>query len=59
MSEQHSSSIAAIAVNYNVFDFIRGQAACRDGEPHEDGQGESYDAGYSAQYTLEQIQGAR
>ena len=44
--------------SYDVFDFVRGQADCRDGVPHKAGQSESYDAGYAAEYQLEQMQGA-
>lgn len=58
ISDKHSAQIAEIACNYNVNEFIDGQKDCRDGKPHFDGKGESYDAGYSAQYTLEQINGA-
>ena len=51
------AEIAATAQNYDLFEFIQGQADCRDGVPHEAGNSESYDAGYSAQYHLEQIEG--
>ena len=51
-----SAQIAAIACNYVVSEFIDGRQDCRDGIPHKDGKGESYDAGYSVQYELEQIQ---
>lgn len=40
---------------YDPFDFIRGQADCREGIPHKSGQSESYDAGYSAEYQLTEI----
>lgn len=40
---------------YDPFDFIRGQADCREGIPHKAGQSESYDAGYSAEYQLTEI----
>ena len=53
-----TAQIAGIACGYVVSEFIGGQQDCRDGKPHFDGNGESYDAGYSAQYTLEQINGA-
>lgn len=61
MSESHSHQIADIACNYTVSEFVQGQRDCRDGLPHKDGNGESYDAGFSTQYTLEQIksQGVR
>lgn len=55
---QLTGQIADIACNYDVFDFVRGQADCREGVQHQDGKGESYDAGYSCEYQLEQIQGA-
>jgi len=53
-----SAQVAAVAVNYDVHEFIKGQRDCRDGIAHKDGRGESYDRGYSAQYELEQINGA-
>jgi hypothetical protein len=56
VSDKLNSQIAEIACNYVVSEFIDGQRDCRDGKPHFDGKGESYDAGYSAQYQLEQIQ---
>lgn len=49
------SKIAERACNYNVIEFVNGQQDCRDGKPHEDGKGASYDAGYAAQYELEQM----
>lgn len=55
-SDNLSSQIAEIACNYVVSEFIDGQRDCRDGKPHADGRGESYDAGYSTQYQLDQIQ---
>ena len=48
-----TAQIAEIACGYVVSEFIDGQQECRDGKPHFDGKGESYDAGYSAQYELE------
>lgn len=53
-----NAAIAERAQHYNLFEFIQGQADCRDGIPHMAGKGESYDAGYSAQYELEQMMGA-
>ena len=53
VSDNHAAQIAEIACGYVVSDFIDGQQDCRDGKPHFDGKGESYDAGYSAQYELE------
>ena len=50
------SQIAEIACNYNVHEFVYGQRDCSKGIPHKDGT-ESYNAGYSAQYQLEQING--
>lgn len=41
--------------HYNISDFVRGQKDCKEGEPHKPGQSESYDAGYSSQYELDQI----
>ena len=52
----HSHQIAQIAINYDINEFIDGQKDCRDGVPHKAGMSESYDAGYSAEYQLEQIQ---
>lgn len=49
------SVIAEEAQHYDFSDFVQGQADCRDGKPHEQGKGRSYDAGYAAQYQLEQI----
>ncbi len=53
------AQVAERAANYGLFEFIKGQADCRDGVPHESGKSESYDAGYSTQYELEQIRSAR
>lgn len=53
--EQLSSRIAEMACNYDVFDFVRGQADCHDGVPHKDGNGVSYDAGYRCEYEIQQI----
>lgn len=39
----------------DTFEFIRGQADCREGVPHKEGQSESYDAGYGAEYQLQEI----
>ena len=36
-------------------DFMRGQLDCKTGVPHQAGQSNDYDRGYSAQYTHEQI----
>lgn len=58
ISDKNPAQITEIACNYNVNEFIDGQKDCRDGKPHFDGKGASYDAGYSTQYTLEQINGA-
>lgn len=52
---QLTSRIAEIACNYDVCDFVRGQADCRNGVAHEDGNGESYDAGYRCEYECQQI----
>jgi hypothetical protein len=53
-----TAQMAAIACDYVVSEFVDGQQDCKEGKPHFDGKGESYDAGYSAQYALEQINGA-
>ena len=52
------NEIAKLAVHYDIGDFIDGQRDCRDGVAHQD-KSESYNAGYSAQYTLEQLRSAR
>lgn len=39
----------------NTFEFIQGMQDCREGKPHEAGKGDSYDRGYSAQYSFEQL----
>lgn len=46
-------------MSYNVFEFVNGMRDCRNGVPHKEGMGESYDAGYSSQYQLEQLECAR
>lgn len=56
MINDKAAQIAEIACDYVVSEFIDGQKDCRDGKPHSDGKGASYDAGYSTQYQLEQIQ---
>lgn len=53
-----TAQIAEIACHYNVSEFVSGQKDCRDGVPHKAGMSEGYDAGYGAQYELEQIVGA-
>ena len=40
---------------YDAFEFVRGQTDCREGLPHKSGQSESYDAGYSCEYQLTEI----
>jgi len=45
-----------IRINCDIFDFLQGQLDCREGVVHIDGKGESYDAGYSTEYNLQQIQ---
>ena len=40
---------------YDTFEFVRGQTDCREGLPHKSGQSESYDAGYSCEYQLTEI----
>lgn len=39
----------------NVNEFVDGQAACRDGKPCPPGATDSFQSGYSSQYTLEQV----
>lgn len=56
ISDKHSARIAEIACEYVVSEFIDGQQDCKEGKPHFDGNGASYDAGYSTQYQLEVIQ---
>lgn len=51
-----NAQMAEIACNYDVHEFVHGQRDCKNGVPHKDGT-ESYNAGYSAQYQLEQING--
>ena len=41
----------------NIIEFLKGQADCIAGLAHNGGS-ESYDAGYSYQYQLEQIRSA-
>lgn len=53
------ANIADRALNYDIGDFIQGQRDCHDGVPHEAGKSESYDAGYSTQYEIEQIRSAK
>ena len=42
----------------NAIEFAQGQQDCKKGIPHESGHTVSYDAGYSAQYGLEQVRTA-
>lgn len=42
----------------SIMDFLQGQQDCREGVPHEDGKGESYDRGYATEYELEQMRSA-
>lgn len=58
-SEANDNQVAEIAANYDISDFIDGQKACRDGAPHQAGMSESFTAGYSTQYQLEQINANR
>ena len=62
----HNNEIANVSImyyggymtqvsNYDAFEFIRGQADCREGVPHKPGESESYDAGYSCEYQLTEI----
>lgn len=45
--------------SYDTFEYVRGQADCRDGMPHKANQSASYDAGFNTEYQLEQIEGER
>jgi len=36
-------------------DFLQGQKDCKEGNPHQGGNSEAYDAGYQLQYELEQM----
>ena len=49
-----SHEAAKAAANYDIHDFIKGQRDCKEGVPHKDGT-DSYNAGYSFQYELEQL----
>lgn len=42
-----------------VRDYLRGQQLCIDNVPHDENWSEATTRGYSAQYMLEQNQGAR
>lgn len=42
------------SAQYDISEFINGQRDCKDGVPHKEGS-ESYNAGYSAEYELQQI----
>tara|TARA_R110000803_G_scaffold164040_1_gene227802 strand:- start:482 stop:694 length:213 start_codon:yes stop_codon:yes gene_type:complete len=42
-----------------LFGFLDGQSDCKRGVDHVAGKGDSYDRGYSAQYSLEQIRSER
>ena len=44
-----------LAKGYDLIEFIRGQADCREGVAHKSGQSESYDAGYNTEYQLQEI----
>lgn len=51
--------MGAAVSDFNSHEFMRGQKDCKDGFPHREGQSESYDRGYRAQYQLEQVLDAR
>ena len=60
-SEQVSEfavEVASDASNYDISEFISGQEDCKNGVEHI-AKTPSYNAGYSAQYQLEQIMSAR
>lgn len=39
----------------NSEEFLKGQQDCKAGNAHKNGQSESYERGYSAQYEIEQL----
>ncbi|MBK8187625.1 MAG: hypothetical protein IPK77_10550 [Cellvibrio sp.] len=49
------AQLAQRAAGYLISDFLDGMKDCRDGKLHQMGMSDSYDAGYSSQYELEQI----
>lgn len=53
-----SAMMCERATHYDIGEFINGQRDCRDGITHKPGMTESYDAGYAAQYEIEQVMGA-
>ena len=40
---------------YNPQEFVRGMDDCKHGHAHKEGQSKDYDAGYDAEYWLEQM----
>lgn len=51
-----SAQVAQRASGYKILEFLDGMKACREGIRHQMGMSESYNAGYSTQYELEQIE---
>lgn len=54
-----SAQVAQRASGYKILDFLDGMKDCRDGIKHQMGMSDSYIAGYSTQYELEQIEAER
>lgn len=54
-NQQLTAFVADRACNYNIVEFVNGQQDCKNGISHKNGMTESYSAGYSCQYELEQI----
>ena len=51
-------TVEQIKNQYNPLEFVQGQQDCEQGKPHVKGS-DSYNAGYSTQYELEQMRGAK
>ena len=43
----YSAEAARAASNHDIHAFVNGQKDCKDGVPHKNGLGDSYDSGYS------------
>lgn len=54
MDEVTRRANSRIADPVFIDDFLRGGIDCRSGVPHKGFQSQAYDAGYAAQYELEQ-----
>jgi hypothetical protein len=46
--------LAETVLHREVLDYERGKRDCEHGEPHQPGQSERYNEGYSDQYAIEQ-----